>query len=79
MLTIRRRFTLGVHESQVETIKEKLKEFEISIDRPRYHGTTICDKVLGKFYFDCFCDEERMKKLINYLETDFKSRASIIF
>lgn len=79
MLTIMRKYTIGVFERDVSDIKSKIEEFNISIQRIGHHGTTIKGREIIKIYFDCMSDEEEMDKLIEYLQLSFKGFASIIF
>lgn len=79
MLTIMRKFTIGVSERDASDIKRIIEEFDISIQQIDHHGITIRGKEIIKIYFVCMSDEEDMDKLIEYLQLSFKGFASIIY
>ena len=79
MLTIMRKYTIGVYERDASDIKSKIEEFNVSIQRIDHHGMNIKGREIIKIYFDCMSNEEEMDKLIEYLQLSFKGFASIIF
>lgn len=79
MLTIMRKYTIGVHPNYSEEIENKLKDLNISITKTNYNGWKFHGVELIKKYYDCMSDEEEMDILIEYLQLEFKGTASIIY
>lgn len=79
MLTIMRKYTIGVHPNSSEEVENKLKGLNISITRTDYHSMMFGGVEMIKKYYDCISTEEEMSKLIEYLQLNFKGVASIIY
>lgn len=79
MLRISKRFALGIQQSQLKTIKEKLKEFDITILDSHYHDTTVVERVTGKMYLNCIGGEDEIEHLSIYLISEFTGHATMIF
>ena len=79
MLTIMRKYTIGILPNSSEEVENKLKDLNISITRTDYHSVMFGDVELIKKYYDCISTEEEMTKLIEYFQLNFGGIASIIY
>lgn len=67
-------FSIGVNESHKEEIRQKLHDFDVSFgNKPFYEQST------GNVYFSCISDTERLKKLMRYLNYEFKDTAILTY
>lgn len=67
-------FSIGVNEKHKKEIRQKLHDFDISFgNKPFFEQST------GNVYFSCISDTERLKKLMRYLNYEFKDTAILTY
>jgi len=78
MLSIRRKFTLGVSPNADAIISSKLEELQISSRRQIYIGK-LGKTEIPRLYFDCTGDEDKYSDLVLYLKGEYNGFASITY
>lgn len=67
-------FSIGVNESHKEEIRQKLIDLGISFgSKPFFEQST------GNIYFSCISDMEHLKKMVYYLNYEFKDTAMLTY
>jgi hypothetical protein len=77
LLFITRKFTIGIQPNCDNVIAIKLEEFDITVETSHLYKTKVLGKPVEKLYITCICSDEKLNKLIDYLQNDFEGIASI--